>query len=219
MDLLDFARGPALTWAMVIFVFGVVWRLTSLFFLPRKKDLTPAREGTEPAILAGFLEIFRRMWPRGAFFSRTQFTTINGYVFHIGLAIVVFGFRPHVLFFEQLLGFSWPALPNIVVFGVGVVTLTSLAAALVHRMTSPVLRLISRLDDYLSWAITVAPVATGLMATTHLGARYETLLAVHILSVALLFAWLPFGKLMHAFLIFITRAQTGAHLSHRGARV
>ena len=63
------------------------------------------------------------------------------------------------------------------------------------------------------------PVLTGIVATTHLGARYETLLALHILSVALLLVWLPFGKLMHWFLVFVTRSQTGAHLNHRGAQL
>jgi hypothetical protein len=31
--------------------------------------------------------------------------------------------------------------------------------------------------------------------------------------------WLPFGKLMHFFLVFITRGQTGIQLSHRGAQL
>ena len=63
------------------------------------------------------------------------------------------------------------------------------------------------------------PLLTGVIATSHLGARYETLLGLHILSVALLLVWLPFGKLMHFFLVFVTRSQTGAHLSHRGAQL
>jgi nitrate reductase gamma subunit len=66
--------------------------------------------------------------------------------------------------------------------------------------------------------VTFLPVLTGIVATTHLGARYETLLALHILSVALLLIYLPFGKLMHFFLVFVTRSQTGAHLNHRGAQ-
>ena len=64
----------------------------------------------------------------------------------------------------------------------------------------------------------VLMVITGVMATMHLGARYETLLAIHILSVCLLLVYIPFGKMMHFVLVFITRSQTGAHLSHRGAQ-
>ena len=31
MSLLDFARGPALEWSLIIFVIGVVWRLAGTF--------------------------------------------------------------------------------------------------------------------------------------------------------------------------------------------
>ena len=92
-------------------------------------------------------------------------------------------------------------------------------AALVIRFTNPAQRIISTFDDYFSWLVTFLPLVTGLLATSHLGARYETLLALHILSVALLLIWLPFGKLAHFFLVFVTRGQTGAHLNHRGAQL
>jgi hypothetical protein len=38
-----------------------------------------------------------------------------------------------------------------------------------------------------------------------------------LLSVELLFIWLPFGKLAHAFLVFASRGMTGAVLERRGA--
>ncbi len=111
------------------------------------------------------------------------------------------------------------ALRNNVIFGVAMITIASMIAALVIRITNPVQRIISTFDDYFSWFVTFLPLATGVAAASHLGARYETLLAIHILSVALLLIWLPFGKLMHFFLVFVTRSQTGAHLSHRGAQL
>ena len=42
--------------------------------------------------------------------------------------------------------------------------------------------------------------------------------SINIMSVALLFAWLPFGKLAHTFLLFFARGTTGAVLGRRGAR-
>jgi hypothetical protein len=42
-------------------------------------------------------------------------------------------------------------------------------------------------------------------------------LAIHLLSVELLFVWLPFGKLAHAFLVFASRGVTGAALTRKGA--
>jgi hypothetical protein len=38
-----------------------------------------------------------------------------------------------------------------------------------------------------------------------------------LLSVELLFLWLPFGKLAHAFLVFLSRGVTGVALARRGA--
>ena len=216
MELLDFARGPAITVAVAIFVFGTVWRLVALLGLPRMHDLSVPRAGTPGPLVAGTKEIFRRMWPRHEFSQVSMIAFANGYVFHIGLALVVFAFAPHILFIKGLTGLHWPALPNNIVYMIGAVTAVSLLVALFRRLTSPVLRLISTMNDYFSWFITILPVVTGLAAASHLGARYETLLAVHILSVAALLIWLPFGKLMHAFLVFFSRGTTGAYLARRG---
>lgn len=219
MELLDFARGPALTAAFAVFVLGTVWRLAGVLLLPRMRDRSPAREGAPPALLGALRTVVRRMWPRQGFLQATLFATLNSYVFHIGLAIVVFGLAPHILFIQKLFGWHWPALPSNVVLAVGVVTLVALMAALARRLTHPVLRLLSHGGDYLSWALTALPVATGLLATAHLGARYETLLAAHILSIAAFLIWFPFGKLMHAFLFAFSRGATGMRFSHRGVKV
>ena len=141
-----------------------------------------------------------------------------GYVMHVGLFATVFLFVPHIVFFEGFLGFGWPGLPNSIIFFIGVATVISGVALLVRRLTSPVLKLISNFDDYFSWFITMLPLVTGLMIPIRLGIRYETLLAVHILSVALLLIWLPFGKLGHTFLVFVTRGTTGMVFERRGAK-
>lgn len=219
MELLDFARGPALQISLAILVFGILWRLVSLFLLPRTKDKTPARKGAPLAIFAATKEIFMRSWPGRYHPKGSMLLLINAYIFHLGIAVVVVAFAPHVLFFQDLFGFSWPSLPNNVIYAVGVITLGSMVAGFVNRLSSPVLRFISGFDDYISWLVTFLPVLTGLLASSHLGAPYETLLAIHILSVEAFLIWLPFGKLMHMFLVFVTRAQIGAHLSHRGVKL
>jgi nitrate reductase gamma subunit len=218
MELLEFARGPALTFALTVFIAGVAFRVAVILFMWRTKDSSVGRAREKPAFLAALQEIGRRMWPLSPYRQRTLFNLINGYVFHIGLAIIVFLLLPHILFLQDLTGLYWGHLPNNVIYAISIVTLISLIAALVMRLGNPAQRIISTFDDYASWFVTFLPVLTGIVATTHLGARYETLLALHILSVALLLIYLPFGKLMHFFLVFVTRSQTGAHLNHRGAQ-
>ena len=221
MELLEFARGPVLTYSLAVFVLGTVWRLLGVLLLPIRRIPSRPREGTSARteFYGALRGIVRRLWPYPAFRKAALFATLNGYVFHIGLAIVVFGFGPHILFIEEFIGLSWGNLPSNVIYAVGVLTVGSLIAALVHRLFNPPQRLISTFNDYFSWFVTIAPVVTGLLASAHLGARYETLLAVHILSVALLLVWFPFGKLMHAFLFPLARGATGIRMTHRGAQV
>lgn len=215
MDLLQFARGPVLTWAFAIFAFGMTWRLAGILLLKRRTDYSEPRNATS---WPGALKlIISRSWPHREFIQRTAFGQTMGYIFHIGLVIVVFGFAPHILFFRGITGLDWPNLPNAIIYLSGAITLGALIVVLGRRLSHPVLRLLSNFDDYFSWLVTFVPVATGMLAVAHLGARYETLLAIHILSVALLLVWFPFGKLMHAALVFVSRGSTGALFERKGA--
>ncbi|MFZ2102006.1 MAG: hypothetical protein WAU86_15720, partial [Oricola sp.] len=211
--------GPALQFAFAVFLFGVAWRLAWLLFLPGASDKSVARPGAPSAVSAAIKGFARHMWLPGPVTQSSMFALVNGYVFHIGLAIIVFGFGPHILVIDGLFGLHWPNLPSGMIQLVSVITLASLVAALVRRLTSPVLRLLSTANDYFSWLVTITPVATGLVAVSHLGARYETLLAIHLLSVAALLIWFPFGKLMHAFLVFLTRTRTGVFYGRRGVEI
>ena len=215
MELLEFARGPALMFSLTVFIAGVLFRIFSLLFMWRTKDTSAAHPGQKTAIMAALADIGRRMWPLATYRQRSMFQWINGYVYHIGLFIVVFFLLPHIIFIDDLTGLSWGHLPNNLVYAISIITLISLIAALIMRVSNPPQRLISSFDDYFSWLVTFVPVLSGIAATMHLGARYETLLALHILSVCVLLIYIPFGKLMHFFLVFITRGQTGAHIAHR----
>lgn len=218
-DLLSFARGPALQFAGVVFVLGMTWRLVALALLPKAPTRAAPRPGS-PGRTMGMLHGIASKWvPHKQFRKASMFHFVNGYVFHIGLAIVVFGFGPHIQFFSSLFGLSWPNLPSPVIYAAGAITLGSLMAALVRRWSNPVQRAISNLDDYFSWLVTALPVVTGLMAAGHLTPDYETILAVHILSVCALLIWFPFGKLMHAVLFLGSRGATGARLAPRGAKL
>lgn len=217
MDLLSFARGPALQWSVAILAFGLAWRLVGILLTAQKRDLSEPRN--RAAWRGAWRLIARRMWPNPEFATGSGVSTALGYLFHVGLFVVFFLAAPHILFVEDLLGISWPHLPNTVVTVVGAVTLAALLAMLVLRVASPVKRLLSNFDDYFSWFVTVAPVATGLAATAHVGGRYEDLLAWHILSAELLVVWLPFGKLMHVFLVFVSRGATGIAFERKGASI
>lgn len=215
MDLLSFARGQALQWSLVIMLFGISWRLAGILLLKHKPDYSEPRS---TAMVSGALKlVVSRLWLPRELAARAWFNQAMGYAFHIGLFMVIFGYGPHIQFFKDVTGLSWPALPNGLVYLTGALTIGVLVAVIIRRVANPVLRLLSNFDDYFSWFVTTAPVVTGMLAFSHVGAPYQSLLAIHILSVELLFVWLPFGKLMHMFLLFLSRGATGALFARKGA--
>jgi nitrate reductase gamma subunit len=217
MDLLDFARGPALQVATLIFVAGLIWRLFHLFLIQKKVDISEARQGGERA--GGMRTILSRFVQHKAFRPRTRNGTALAYTIHIGLAIVFLGSAPHILFIESFSGLSWAPMPSIVIHVAAALTLAALLTTLGRRMSHPVLKMLSNFDDYFTWLVTTLPVVTGLMAVAHVGARYELLLAIHILSFNMFLIWFPFGKLMHSFIAFGSRYTTGVTFTRRGAKV
>jgi nitrate reductase gamma subunit len=216
MDLLDFARGPALQVAAYILVAGVLWRLIGILLLKEKPEFSEPRK--PGGFMAALKVIYTRSFTAAPFKRATLYPKMLAYVLHIGFFAVIFLFVPHIVFFEGFLGFDWPGLPNNVIYLSGVAAVVAGLALLVRRLTDPVLKLISNFDDYFSWFVTLLPIVTGLIMPVRMGVRYETLLAIHILSVAVLMIWLPFGKLGHTFLVFVTRGTTGMVFERRGAK-
>jgi nitrate reductase gamma subunit len=217
MDLLSFARGPALKTALAIFCAGSVWRIASFALLKIRRDLNRPRTSMPKYVTVGLLATMTRSWPHPDFIKRTGAGEALGYSYHMGLFAVVLLYGPHIALLGALVGFTWPDLPSSLITGIAVVTLTLFLGVLYRRITSPVIRMLSNFDDYFSWFITMLVLVTGLATSAHLGARYATLLAIHILSVDALLIWFPFGKLMHAFYIFPSRAINGAILGRKGA--
>ena len=217
MDLLHFARGMGLKVALGIFFLGVTWRIVSFTLLRIRREYSAPRESMFKYLIGGLVAVGSRSWPHREFIARTGAGEALGYSYHIGLFAVVLLFTPHILFLDSLVGISWPGLPSSAITIISVITLTLFLAVLFRRVTNRVMRLLSNFDDYFSWFITMLVMVTGLAATAHIGGPYETLLALHILSVDVLLIWFPFGKLMHALYIFPSRAINGALLSRKGA--
>lgn len=216
MDFLDFATGPALNVAIAVFILGAAWRLGFLLQMKKRVDKSEPRGGNER--FGGLWMIASRSINHGPVSDRIKAPIANAYLMHLVLAICIFAAEAHVELIEKTFGIGWPFLPGLVVRIATFVLLATIVVTIYRRLRHPVLRLLSNFDDWFSLLITGLVVMTGLVAALA-GDNNDNLVALHVLSFDALLVWFPFGKLMHAFLIFGSRYSTGVAFAHKGARL
>lgn len=215
IEFLLWVRGPAFQIAIAVFVFGISLRLLEILLLGRSPEYAAPRGS---AVRGGFRTLLTRTMLEESIFRRAPLVIIAGYVFHLGLFIVILLLVPHILVFKDLLGFSWYGLPTPLIDAVAVITLLALFILLINRIKHPVLRFLSTSQDYFAWFITFLPLLTGYMAYHHMINPYPVILGLHILSVEILMVFFPFTKLMHAFTLVMARWYNGAKAGYKGVQ-
>lgn len=213
LQLLSWARGPALGYAFAIFLFGMILRLFEIYSLGRKRDLAPSRTHSPGS---GWRTVISRSIPSQSMFKPSMLTYITGYTFHIGFFVVLLFLVPHIELIHSITGLHWPALPTPIIDLITVATIIALIIALISRVMNPVKRFLSTFGDYLAWSVTILPLLTGYLAYHHLLLDYTLLLALHILSVELLLVVIPFTKLTHMVTLFIARWYNGDWFARKG---
>ena len=213
-DLLMWARGPAFDIAIVIFIGGIVLRLTEIIVLSRKKDMAPAKGS---AVGQGLKTIFTRSVPREGLVKFAPVTYLGGYIFHIGFFIAFAFFAPHIALFTDAFGVTWPAASRTVVEVSAALAVLALMGLLYTRLTDPVRLSLSTFDDYLVWLLCVLPLVTGYVAVNKVFGDPQMMLALHILSVEALMIIFPFTKLMHAVSFVFARYYNGSIQGRKGA--
>jgi hypothetical protein len=219
MSLLDLARGPLFYWAFTIMIIGIVWRLSGLIFFRWQSRAAEPKPGNPVA--AGLRTVALRSFPPHELEKNITFQHLTGYAWHMGWFVTFLFLGPHLPFIKSIIGFAWPTLPNGVILVIAALTAGILLTLWMRRFFNPVLRLISNFDDHLSVVLTIAPILTGIAAFAHwspFGARYETMLAIHLISISALMVWIPFGKIFHMVTSMIVRYRTGAAFIRRGVR-
>ncbi|HUN91713.1 MAG TPA: nitrate reductase [Burkholderiaceae bacterium] len=213
MQFLVWVRGPGLQWSVAILIAGVLLRMFEILSLGRRPDLSEPRTATRGS---GWRTVVMRSIPPASVFRTAPALFILGYLFHLGLLASVALFVPHLELLRRILGLAWPGLPSPLVDAAALVALVALLMVLVYRLRDPVRRRLSTVEDYLVWALTFVPLATGYCAFHHLLLPYTAMLAVHILSVELLLAAVPFTKLSHAYTLLLARWYAGAIAARKG---
>jgi len=211
MTLLELSEGPLWYFAATVFGVGVIWRLVRIISFGRKPDRSIPRGSS----LAGAIRVnILHLWPHGGFFSKTGFHLAAGYLFHLGLFVLVLFGAPHIAFIKEfILGVEWTALPRWGFIIAAEAAFCGLILLWARRLGDPVLRKISDRDDTIGLWLTFIAMLTGCLA---LGESSDALRAIHMLAVEVWLIYFPFSRLMHAFTFVLSRSYMGASFGRRG---
>jgi nitrate reductase gamma subunit len=214
MSFSEFVDGPFWYFSLTVFVIGVAWRLLGMLTVGSRTDLSvPRASGSGGAISTNLT----RFMPRREFWPRTRLQVVAGYLFHLGLFVVLLFAAPHIDFYrEYITGFGWPALPNWGFILASEIAFIGLLLLLIHRLVHPVTRKISSRGDYVGSGLIFLVMLTGCLA---LAESYEPLRVTHFFLAELLLIYFPFSALMHTFTFPFSRGFSGAHYGRRGVRV
>ena len=208
---LEFVEGPLWYFSVAVFVVGVLLRLVDVFRQPSRADLSQARGSGVPGALR---TIVTRSWTAKGFSRGATFHLVAGYMFHIGLFVLLIFAAPHVKFIEErILGFGWTPAPHWVFMVASDLAFAGILLLWLRRLMHPVMRKISTFDDHAAAILTFVVMLTGCLALLK---SHDSLRAIHMLTVCLLMIYFPFSRLMHAFTFPISRAMTGAAMARKG---
>lgn len=215
-SLYAFLTGPALWITFIIFIGGLILRLAYLFGLSRERDRVFYNHMSPSWAMKSILH-----WliPWGSVSLRLQpIFSLVFFVFHVCLLGVPLFLLAHNMLWEEAFGFGLWSLPDVWADILTVILIGCAVFLFVRRLVRPEVRILTTLWDYTVLVLTTLPFVTGFLAY-HQWGQYEIMLLLHVLFAEILLIVIPFSKLGHIILFFLTRAFIGFEMgSRRGAR-
>ena len=183
----------------VLYIRGLNWQLDRVAYRPHMRF---GIRGAARSIGYWLLPYGTQSWRSNPLFTMLVF------LLHIGLLFTPVFLLGHNVLLQERWGFSLPAISESTADMLTIVVIVSAVFLVLRRIALTEVRIITDLHDYLIIAIAVAPFITGLIARFQVG-DYQFWLIAHILAGELLLIAIPFTKLSHFVLFFLTRAQLG----------
>ncbi len=206
----EFVTGPLAIIAFAVFFIGLIWRfIWYVKGLNWQMDRVSYGENVSYGVKGAIRSIVRWLLPFGTHSWRFYpGFTVMVFAFHLCLLITPVFLLGHNLLLEERWGVRLPALPEALA---DIMTLAVMVAAFfifLRRMALPEVRILTKTYDIVLILIAVAPFLTGFLAYHQLG-DYKFWLIAHILCGEIMLVAIPFTKLSHFILFFLSRAQIG----------
>ena len=228
MTFTAFVEGPLVWIAFLAFLFGSVLRLIFFFTLSSKKDKPIYRFFSLKWML---LSIVRWLLPANVDLKKNPIFSILGYVFHICLLAVPLFYSAHIMLWEESrFKWKWWTMPDSWADWMTLILLGIALFFILRRIVLPSVRIISTPSDYLLVIICALPFLTGYLNTHPDGAAYQWATSalpfygqygnqIHIMSGSLMLMVVPFTKLSHWVMFFVSRSVTGMEFGRRNYSV
>jgi len=202
--------GPLLWLSFAIFFIGCIVRIVLYIKgLDWQADRVAYTAHLSHGIKGAVRSIFFWLFPFGTRSWRINpvFTAVF-FIFHICLIITPIFLLAHNIILKQRWGFSLPTIPESIANLMTAAVIITIVFMVLRRIALAEVRILTTPYDYLVLAIAAAPFITGFLAY-HLAPGYNFWVIAHILSGEIMLITIPFTKLSHFVLFFMSRAQLG----------
>ncbi len=215
----EFARGPLMWIASIVFIGGISYRVVKLFRLTKKKEQAycPATNVRKDSPEERKLRVI--IFLQNSLLGQHPVMALVSLVFHSCLFAIPFLTHAHNLLWRESWGIGFFSLPDGLIDIMTMIVLLGALFFLMRRLVVPRVRAISTFSDHLVLAITAAPFLTGFLAY-HQWLDYKTIITLHLLAGQLMLIAIPFTKVGHMVFFFFARTLFGSEFSMwRGSRV
>ncbi len=202
----DFASGPLVWIAFVVFAAGLIYQFVSMARLAKRdKVVYPYM-----SLKYGLRSLLHWVVPFASKNMRMRYeTTLVTFAFHLCLILVPILLTAHVAMFSFAWGPAWGTISDRAADWLTVVVFLAAVFFLVRRWMLPEVRFVTSASDYLLLAVAAAPFVTGFMAHRQ-WFDYETMVTIHMISGAVMLMAIPFTRLSHMLFFPFTRAYMGS---------
>lgn len=212
----EFVSGPLVWVAFIVFIGGMIIKTVGYINLSKKKDKVVYNHLN---LDWSMRSIFRWLIPFGSRGMRENpVLTIAGFVFHVCLLAAPLFLLGHNILWDEAWGISLWSMPDKVADWMTLFLIAAAIVLIIRRVVLPEVKIVTTSTDYILLAIACAPFITGYMAY-HQWMDARTITIIHILCGELMLIAIPFTKLSHMILFFLSRAHIGSEFGERRGTV
>ena len=206
----DFSRTTLVWIAFLVFIFGTIFRLVSMYRMAKKeKVVLPYFD-----FRAGMRSIFHWLLPYGSRNMRMKpvFTGLS-FLFHFCLLFTPIFALGHNILIKESWNVSWWTFPDSMTNTMTIIVVTIGLIFALRRMADPTVRFVTSFKDFIFLTLVLAPYITGIFAYYNI-LDYQTIIILHMWTGAIWLMAIPFTRISHMIFFPITRAYMGSEFGY-----